>query len=440
MSSTSAPSPAEGLRLLEQAFHIQGPHNASVTVSVPYIDKVYSTAMATSINYASQIGACFVMLLVMLTMTSKSRFSRASTVINIVALVIGTVRCTLLSYFFTSSYLEFYRISSGDYSTINTGDTRASNAATFFVLPQLVLIEAALFIQAYSMIKLWPPLWKHVTLAISVLIVLFTSAFKTASVVLRIERTLSLSVGIASKWVYEADLAFTATTIFWFCFVFIVRIVLHMWEYRSVLPPMNAVSAMEVLVMTNGVLMLVPVVFAAMQLGEVSTFEAGSLCYTSVIIVLPLGALIAQNMSRNRSANNSGGSGGSGAGRGPGNGGSNPNSTAGHYGAYSRATSDTANNKRHFLSNWSHASDATATTVTGGGAAQVRIQGGSGKFGRHGGARLGSIDTSGETDSFAKSKTTAMDPLDQELALIDTALPDHSVWVGHEIEVRKEMV
>lgn len=443
MSSTPAPSPAEGLQLLEQVFYLQGPNNATITASVPYVDKVFSTAFATCINYASQIGACFAMLLVMLTMTSKNRYSRASTVINIAALVIGTIRCTLLSYFFTSSYAEFYRISSGDFSTVSAGDTRASNAATFFALPQLILIEAALFIQAYSMIKLWPPLWKNVTLAISVLIVLFTSAFKTAGVVLRIERTLNLSMGISSKWVYEADLTFTATTIFWFCFVFIVRIVLHMWEYRSILPPMNTVSAMEVLVMTNGVLMLVPVVFAAMQLGEVSTFEAGSLCYTSVIIVLPLSGLIAQNMSHNRSANNSGCSGvshASGAGCGPGNGGSNLNSTAGHYGAYSRATSDTANSKKHFLSSWSHASDATATSFTGGGISQVRIQGGNGKFGRHGGSRLGSIDTSGETDSFAKSKTTAIDSLDQELALIDTAPPDHGVWVGREVEVRKDLV
>lgn len=241
-----------------QTFFLQGPHNASIPVWVPAVDKVLQQALGTAINYGSQIGACFLMLLVTLTMTSKSRFSRASTIINIAGLAIGTVRCTLLALYFTSSYLEFYMFFTGDFSRVNANDTRISAAATFFALPQLVLIEAALFLQAYSMIKLWPSAWRAAILVLSAVIAAFAIGFKFASVALRMRSTLDFYVNFSVLWVYEVDLAFTATTIFWFCFIFIIRLVLHMWEYRSILPPMGGVSAMEVLVMANGILMLVP--------------------------------------------------------------------------------------------------------------------------------------------------------------------------------------
>ena len=241
-----------------QTFFLQGPDGMSIPVWVPNVDEVFHQAVSTAINYSTQIGACFIMLLVTLTMTSKSRFSRASTLINIANLGIGTIRCTLLALYFTSTYLEFYTFFGGDYSLVKVTDTQTSAVATFFSLPQLILIEAALFLQAYSMIQLWPSVWRAVVVALSVLVATCAIGFKCASVALRMRASFGFYISYAALWVYQVDLAFTATTIFWFCFVFIIRLVIHMWEYRSVLPPMGGVSAMEVLIMTNGILMLVP--------------------------------------------------------------------------------------------------------------------------------------------------------------------------------------
>lgn len=254
-----ASPPASGLfDPRNQTFFMQSPQNVSIPVWIPDIDALYAQVVGTSINYATQIGACFIMLLVTLTMTSKSRFSRASTLINIVSLFVSTIRCTLLALYFTSSYLEFYTYFSDDFSIVTPTDKRVSAVATFLAAPQIVLIEAALFLQAYSMIRLWPSLWRHVVLALSVFIATCAIGFKCASVILRIRSCLSSDDISSSLWVYESDLSFTATTIFWFCFVFIIRLVIHMWEFRSVLPPMSGVSAMEVLVMANGILMLIP--------------------------------------------------------------------------------------------------------------------------------------------------------------------------------------
>lgn len=485
MASPSSPTVAPATSPFNprnQTFYLEGPHNMSIPVWLPNVDHIMQIILGTSINYGSQIGACFLMLLVTLTMTSKSRFSRASTLINVAGLVIGTIRCVLLALYFTSSYIEFYTLFGGDYSRVRPTDTRISAVATFFSLPQLILIEAALFLQAYSMIKLWPSVWRTVILVMSVLIAVLAIGFKFAAVVMRMRATLGFYHAYASLWLYEVDLAFTATTIFWFCFVFIIRIVIHMWEYRSILPPMGGVSAMEVLVMANGILMLVPgtllaplsyflfivcpppltliVVFAALELGGFTTFEAGSLAYTSVIVLLPLGSLIAQTMTRpdgyaSRTKINSGGGASGASGNSPRHGNGNGGGS-GHSGAYSRAATNTLNtvdsktgimghsssgsNSKHNnteFGTWSHASDANSTNamISGGIATQVHIQ-------------SNSKSSPGSPGVTATSRTrnnslAVIDPIEKQLQEID-ATPlstiDGRVWVDHEVEVRRDMV
>ncbi|CAK7216143.1 pheromone alpha factor receptor [Sporothrix curviconia] len=436
MASSPASAPFDPRN---QTFFLEGSHNMSIPVWVPNVDAVFHQAVSTAINYSTQIGACFIMLLVTLTMTPKSRFSRASTVINIAGLVIGTIRCTLLALYFTSSYLEFYTFFSGDFSLVKATDTQISAVATFLSLPQIILIEAALSLQAYSMIQLWPSAWRAVVVALSVLIAAGAMGFKCASVILRMRSSLDFYIGWSALWVYEADLAFTATTIFWFCFIFIIRLVLHMWEYRSVLPPMGGVSAMEVLVMANGILMLVPVVFAAMELGGFTTFEAGSLTYTSVIVLLPLGSLIAQSVTRSDSyimhSGNSGGSAASGS-RNTRNG-SGSAGAAGVGGAYRRAaTSNTVTGKKsnNDFGTWSHASDGTTVAmVQGTVSTHVNIQSGSSHS--QGGSNMGMDRT--------RNISLAVDPIEKQLQDIDaTPLSPHEgcVWVDREVEVRRDMV
>ncbi|KJR84750.1 pheromone alpha factor receptor [Sporothrix schenckii 1099-18] len=452
-----------------QTFYLTGPDNTTVPVSVPQVDYIWHYIIGTSINYGSQIGACLLMLLVMLTLTSKSRFSRAATLINVASLLIGVIRCVLLAVYFTSSLTEFYALFVGDYSQVRRSDLCVSAVATFFSLPQLVLIEAALFLQAYSMIKMWPSLWRAVVLAMSVVVAVCAIGFKFASVVMRMRSTLTLDDSL-DFWLVEVDLAFTATTIFWFCFIFIIRLVIHMWEYRSILPPMGSVSAMEVLVMTNGVLMLVPVIFAAIEINGLSSFESGSLVYTSVIVLLPLGSLIAQAMTRPdgyvQRTNTSGASGASGA-----HPGRNGSGHGGHGGAYSRAMTNTLNtldtldtvdsktgimhHHHHHHRNhsngmsktkansgtWSHASDANSTNamISGGIATQVRIQANQSTLGN-----TGMSGGSGAPNSHTRNNSlAAMEPVEKQLHDIDAtplSASDCRVWVDREVEVRRDMV
>ncbi len=179
-----------------------------------------------------------------------------------------------------------------------------------------------------------------------------------------------------------------------------------------------------------------------MELGQFTKFEAGSLTYTSVVVLLPLGTLIAQHLAStngNSSKRSTGASGGTG---GPRSGVSGTGTgTGGRRGAYGRAASDATNSKRNlFATTWSHTSEASAAVVSGGIATQVHIHGSSG------GAGGADYCRSTRSDSLAKSK--ALDAFDQELKLIDatptttnfSAPSSGRVRVDREVEVRKDMV
>lgn len=234
--------------------------NSSYSIPVPLadVDELRYEVAGININYSSQIGACFTMLLVMLAMTPRARLLRPSNFINVAALVLGTFRCVLLSLYFTSSFLDFYPTWSGDYSYVSANDVRISVTAEVLLLPQLMLIYAALMAQAWSIMRLWTPVWHAAAMAVSVVVLLTGLAFKTADVWMQVCSIVG-SLQVADwMWLREIDFGIGVLAIAWFCFLFMARLVAHMWEHRSMLPSVRGLSAMEILVMTNGVLMLFP--------------------------------------------------------------------------------------------------------------------------------------------------------------------------------------
>ncbi|TLS27484.1 hypothetical protein PpBr36_05443, partial [Pyricularia pennisetigena] len=261
------------------------------------ISSVYFLAFNTAIGYSAQIGACFIMLLVLLTMTAKARFARIPTVINTAALVVSIIRCTLLVVFFTSTMMEFYTVFSDDFSYVHPNDVRRSVAATVFAPLQLALVEAALMVQAWAMVELWPRTWKVSGIAFSLLLASVTVAFKCASAAITVKSALEPLDPRPYLWIRQTDLAFTTAMVTWFCFLFNVRLVMHMWQNRSILPTVKGLSPMEVLVMANGLLMVFPVLFAGLYYGDFGQFESASLTITSVVLVLPLGTLVAQRLA-----------------------------------------------------------------------------------------------------------------------------------------------
>ena len=244
--------------LLYQNVTFTGPDGNPIFVPMAQLDEVTKESAAVEINYGSKIGACLVMLLVVLTMTPKNRFARLPTSINVAALVVGIIRNVLLSLFWPSSFMRFYTYWSDDYRFVNHTDTRISIAATAFAIPQVVLIYAALIIQAWSMMKLWRPAVKWATMGVSMALVAVAMGFRIAGFVFQIRLITEIFDIVPFLWIRQTSLGLETATISWFCFLFNIRLIIHMWVNRSIVPTSKGLSAMEVLIITNGILMVIP--------------------------------------------------------------------------------------------------------------------------------------------------------------------------------------
>lgn len=233
-----------------------------MVISLTAIDANYAYAVGQTIGYSVEFGASLIMLGVLLVMTPKSKFFRLASYINVTALINNMVRTILLALFFESSWVRSYVLYSGDISHVTETDFRNSLCSIVFSIPQNILMMAALMLQAWAMVKLWPNFYKWGVLAFSGLLSLAEVAFM---LVAQTDQIRSLFPDYNQYdflhrrlWLRYVWLALELASVCWFCFMFILRLVTHMWQNRSFLPSTEGVAAMDVLVMTNGVLMLVP--------------------------------------------------------------------------------------------------------------------------------------------------------------------------------------
>lgn len=247
---------------LNQNITFTTPDGTLMVISLTAIDANHAYVVGRTIGYSVEFGASLMMLGVLLAMTPRSKFWRLASYINIAALCNNMVRTILLAIFFESSWVRFYVLYTGDFSHVSETDFRNSLCSTVFSIPQNFLMMAALMLQAWAMVKLWPSFYKWGILVFSGVLSLAEVAFM---LVAQTDQIRSLYPDYNTYdflhrrlWLRYVWLALELASVCWFCFMFILRLVTHMWQNRSFLPSTKGVAAMDVLVMTNGVLMLVP--------------------------------------------------------------------------------------------------------------------------------------------------------------------------------------
>ncbi|KAI5458873.1 fungal pheromone mating factor STE2 GPCR-domain-containing protein [Mariannaea sp. PMI_226] len=273
--------------------------DGKTTIPIPLeaINDFYTYSINTSLNYGIQLGACLIMLFVLLAMTPSAKYRRPSSILHISGLLICIIRMGLLAAYFTSHFNNFYAVWASDYSRVPQIDFNVSVAATTFSLLLVIAIEAALMHQAWTMVRLWPTLWKVLVSVVSAVISLYTIGWRIAFTIVQNETIINLVPPVQHRWVIQWAVIANLISICWFCFIFNLKLIHHLISNRGILPSYKAMTPMEVLIVTNGILMAVPVIFAGLEWAHFTNFESASLTLTSVAIILPLGTLTAQRFA-----------------------------------------------------------------------------------------------------------------------------------------------
>ncbi|TWU71960.1 hypothetical protein ED733_001358 [Metarhizium rileyi] len=277
------------------------PSRRPISIPIPAIDALNDESISTTINYAFQLGSCATLLVIVLIMTPPSKLRRISSLLHVAGLAMCIIRTALLLAFYVSPLNHFYQFWAGDYSSVPRRFLYNSVAGNVFSLLLFITLQAALMHQAWTMVSLWPTLIKLCLTAASATISLLAIGWRFAFTVVQNRSNLDLAPAVSLAWLIETALILNALSICWYCALFNVKLVTHLLVNRGILKSSQTLTPMETLVITNGVLMFVPVIFAALEWGHFQNFEAASLTQTSVAIILPLGTLAAQQISSARS-------------------------------------------------------------------------------------------------------------------------------------------
>lgn len=234
------------------------PNFPAVLIPVPIIDTFNDETVNIVLNYGTQLGAAIMMLLVIAFTTPPSKALRTAHLLHVLGLLVCIVRTVLLVLYFSSPFAHFYAVWSGDYSQVPAWTYRESVAGTVFSMLLVVVTDIELINQAWTMVSLWPSRTKYVLCAISLLVSLLSVAARTAFTVIQCKAIYELVPALRFAWLVQAMVILNICTTVWFCALFNSKIIIHLVTNRGVLPSRRAMSPMEVLVVTNGVLMIIP--------------------------------------------------------------------------------------------------------------------------------------------------------------------------------------
>lgn len=230
-----------------------------IAVPIPEIDALNHISLSVCITYGAQLGACFIMLVVLVIMTPSNKFKTVSTILHILALVMCIIRMSLLIAYFPSGFNEFYNYWAVDYTSVSPGDYRTSIMGNVASLLVVIVIEAALVAQAQAMVHMWHNAVKHTLFIVSILLTLLTVSWRLAFTIFQCQATLDLESAHPFRWVARWSVITNAVSICWYCAIFNIKLTTHVFCNRGILlRSCKSLTAMDALVMTNGILMIVP--------------------------------------------------------------------------------------------------------------------------------------------------------------------------------------
>ena len=216
-----------------QAFTLYSASGAAFNITIPDLDDFILYNVVICINYAAQLGASIVLLVIVLLMTSKEKRGSPIFMLNTLSLTINTIRNILLCLYFTGPFSETYAFFANDFSRVPQSAYATSIAAAVLTLILQICVEISLVFQVRVVCITLRKLYRHAILAVSSLIALLAIGFRFALCVENSMLILSLNNMFPIDWLNSAATITTAISICWFCAAFIIKLGFALNERRK---------------------------------------------------------------------------------------------------------------------------------------------------------------------------------------------------------------
>jgi pheromone alpha factor receptor len=152
----------------------------SFTVSMRDFDMYRLYASRLAINYASQIGASLILLLVLLLLTRAEKRKSFIFIINAFSLASNTIRCILLCCYLTGNRYHPYSQISGDWSHVTRSDFAVAISSDILTLLVTALVFVSLILQIWVVCITTPAVQRNIIMATTSSVACVALGFKVA--------------------------------------------------------------------------------------------------------------------------------------------------------------------------------------------------------------------------------------------------------------------
>ena len=276
-----------------QTLTLLTPNAGPIPIPIPDIDDYVTYAVGICINYASQIGASLILLVILLLTTRPDKRTTAIFALNALALLFNTIRSICQCVYFTGQFNEFYTYFSGDYSRVPAGQYGASVTSSIFTLFVLFCIEGSLALQVRCLIATptVQKLHQRLIFTACIILALLAIAFRLALAIENIRAILAAADFTSGIWLEKAAAYTTAISIVFFSFIFTAKLGFALYRRRSTLSQQHkSFGPMEIVFVMGCQTMIIPAVFAILQ-SFVNVPELRSQMLTVTALFLPVSSL-----------------------------------------------------------------------------------------------------------------------------------------------------
>ncbi|ORY14425.1 fungal pheromone mating factor STE2 GPCR-domain-containing protein [Clohesyomyces aquaticus] len=317
-----------------QVFTLETSDGEFFNASMADLDAYRVFGVRLSINYGTQIGASFLLLLVLFLLTNRERRRSWIFIMNTLCLAINVIRSTLQVCYGVSEFFHPYTVLSGDFARVTAHDqaiTICGNVMNFILV---VCVMVSLSLQVWVVCVTTGRIQRLCIMAFTTLVALNAAAWRLAVTVVSNQLTLKFESMESNGWLVHAQYISMAIAIWVFCVVFTLKLGYALVQRKRL--GMSQFGPMQIIFIMGCQTMILPAIFTMFEFQE-KVPELGSQTLTIVCIFLPLSAIWAGVVSKDPGV----------AARGPD---AHHRLLAGQMGRTSTSSSTNQSNKSHFAS------------------------------------------------------------------------------------------
>lgn len=274
------------------------PDGTPLIISLVEIDTINLQSIKFAVVFASQIGACAILLFLLFTLTRAEKRKAPIFIFNLLALALVIIRSVLQILYFTGGWYSFFAFYAYYFDDVPRRDYAISIAAPVMALLLHMCIMTSLVLQVRVVYSSNPRARQVMTL-ISVLIALTSVGFFLAVTIQNAQATMKAE-GYDS-WVYNTSRALLAATICFFSAVFVTKLGMAIRQRRILglerWGPLQVIFVMGCqTLLVPGMFLHVPSYKACLLIREIAIFSIlenvvdfdGMASFTSTLVAISL--------------------------------------------------------------------------------------------------------------------------------------------------------